>query len=641
MITQCGPGGVNTNLALWLRADEEVFSDAGTTLANNGEDALQWNDQTTNTRNASEINAGGGSVVEPIFNTGVINYNPALFISDQNTTNNSYFRTGAGTNTVAGDMTLISVFTTNQNQGTNNQIDNTPALIGAEDIANSQDYGLGVYQGEVVFNAANTNTFTARSTSIYNDGEPYIASGTRVQAISGAVNLYVNSLRVGTGTSDNTLLSSPDRWAVGNQQDYDNEAQFQGNIAETIVFSSELTGEQLARVETYLALKYGITRSDDNDNDATTNEIISGAIREGDYVAADGGIIWDYAARGATYFNDMAGIGRDDLSCLNQVRSKSENDDAIVDIEISSFPDNDSYLIWGNDNAPIEATRNTERPSGINSRLNREWQVQETGTVGEVSITFDLTDITGTPLGDNNFTLLRLMVDEDGDFSDANTLITPSSIDAVNNTVTFTHNFVGGTGFYYTLGSEELDALPIVLLSFEVRKIPDGVQLEWITTSETNNAFFTIERSRDGQNFIELAQMAGAGDSGDTQVYKYSDIGLNSGKYYYRIKQTDFNGQFSYSELKGIWVEPSKEASLSIYPNPNDTGILNFRYYLLDSSEQTEVLIFNTRGEILIKEVFTSKLESGSVNIDELNTGVYFVRIRKGNLSITKQLIVQ
>ena len=77
-------------------------------------------------------------------------------------------------------MSLVAVFTTTQLQGTNNQIDNTPSLIGAEDNTASDDYGLGVYRGEVVFNAANTNTFTARSNTTYNNGEPYIATGTRM-----------------------------------------------------------------------------------------------------------------------------------------------------------------------------------------------------------------------------------------------------------------------------------------------------------------------------------------------------------------------------------------------------------------------------------------------------------------------------
>ncbi|MBO6495034.1 MAG: T9SS type A sorting domain-containing protein [Roseivirga sp.] len=641
VVAQCGPGGVNTNLALWLKGNEEVFSDAGTTLATDGDDASQWNDQTTFGRNASETNGGGGAIVEPVYNTDVINYNPALFISDQNTTNNSYFRTGASTNTVDGNMSLVAVFTTTQLQGTNNQIDNTPSLIGAEDNTASDDYGLGVYRGEVVFNAANTNTFTARSNTTYNNGEPYIATGTRVQAASGAVELYVNSLNVGSGTSDNVALDEPDRWAIGNQKDYDNEAQFQGNIAEVIVFSEVLTNQELAQVETYLALKYGITRTNDNDNDATTNELITGAIREGDYVAADGGIIWDYSARGATYFNDIAGIGRDDLSCLNQTHSKSENNDAIVDISIDSFLNDDSFLIWGNDDAAIEAPNNSERPSGINSRLNREWQAQETGTVGEVSVTFNLDDITGTPLGDNNLTLVRLMVDEDGDFSDANTLISPTSIDAVNNTVTFTHNFTGATGFYFTLGSEEVDALPIELLSFEARHLNGEVVLTWVTSSEINNATFSIERSVGGTDFTEIGELNGSGTTNETQRYSFTDAEVTSGKYYYRIKQTDFSGSASYSHIQGVAVEKSNQFDVNIYPNPNTTGILNYEISVpVELNQQIVLMLIDREGRLVIQKNLASEMKS-TLNLDGISSGVYFLRLASGNYSTTKKLIIQ
>lgn len=641
VIEQCGPGGVNTNLALWLRADQEVYSDAGTTPASNGDNTLQWNDQTTFNRNASENNGGGGSVIEPVYNTEVINYNPAIFFSDQNTTNNSYLQTGTSTNTVDGNMSLVAVFTTNQNQGTNDQIDNTPALIGAEDNTASDDYGLGVYQGEVVFNAANTNTFTARSTTTYNDGEPYIATGTRVQAASGAVALYVNSLNVGNGTSDAVALDEPDSWAIGNQKDYDNEAQFQGNIAEVIVFSSVLTAEELARVESYLALKYGITRTNNNDNDGTTNEIISGAIREGDYVAADGGVVWDYAARGATYFNDIAGIGRDDLSCFNQTHSKSENNDAIVDIAIASFVDNDSYFIWGNDNAPIESPNNNERPAGINSRLNREWQAQETGTVGTVSVTFDLQDITGTPLGDNNLTQVRLMITTDGDFSSGVTLVSPASIDAVNETVTFNVDFDGTTGYYFTLGSEEVDALPIELLRFDVRNHVDGVELSWITTSETNNAYFTVQRSTNGLDFEDIEQIEGAGSSEEVNRYKYLDNNVRAGKYFYRLKQTDFGGTFSYSEIRGVLVPVEKNLTLTIFPNPNSSRLLNYRYSVDSNATRIQISIFNSQSQVVVDHTESVTGETRQLDISGLAPGLYFVRLRAGSQTLTKQLIVR
>jgi len=647
-LTTCGPGGVNTNIGLWLRADLEVFSDAGTTPAVDGANALQWNDQSSPAYNASEGNGGGGSVVEPVFESdanNTINYNPVIFISDQNTTNNSFLETTSGplSNNVDNDLTMIAIFNTAQNQGTNNDFENTPSLIGAGINGTNDGYGLGVYQGEVIVNAANNDDFTARSTTTYNDGEPYMATATRVQAASGAVNLYVNSLNVGTGTSDATSLDAADTWAIGNQSTYLNGGQFQGNIAEVLVFSSVLTGEEQARAESYLALKYGITRSNNTDGDGTTNEVISGLIREGDYVAGDGAVIWDYAARGATYFNDIAGIGRDDLSCFDQTRSKSENDDAIVDMEITSWDNDDSWLIWGNDNAPVEQPRNTERPATINSRLNREWQVQESGTVGTVSVTFDLSEVTGTPTGDNNLTQVRMMIDTDDDFSSGVTLVSPTSIDAVAQTVTFDVDFNGTDGYFYTLGSIEADALPIELLSFTATSINQTVALEWTTISEENNAFFTVERSNDGQSFESIAQIDGAGTSDAINQYKYTDRQPLSGRSFYRLKQVDLNGDFSYSPIQSAFVVLPDELELKVIPNPVISGQeITFDFDLPKSTISAMLGVFDMRGNMLHREALNVERKEAKFDTQNLNQGVYFVRVLVDNKrSITKRFIIR
>lgn len=643
-LTTCGPGGVNTNIGIWLRADIEVFSDAGSTAAVDGDDALQWNDQSSPAANASEADGGGGSPIEPVFETdeaNAINFNPVVFISDQNTTNNSFFETAAASNTIDGDMTLIAIFETAQNQGSDNNFENTPSLIGAGIDGTSDGYGLGIYQGEVIVNAANNDDFTARSTTTYNDGEPYMATATRDQGGSFDVNLYVNSLLVDNGTSDATALDAADTWAIGNQSGYINGGQLQGNVAEVLVFSSVLSGEELARVESYLALKYGITRTDDNDDDATTNEIISGSIREGDYVAGDAGIIWDYAARGATFFNDIAGIGRDDLSCFDQTHSKSENDDAIVDIEIDSWANDDSWHIWGNDGASIEATRNTERPATIQSRLNREWQVQETGTVGTVSVTFDLTDVTGTPTGDNNLTQVRMMVSTDDDFSTGVTLVEPTSTDGL--TVTFDYDFTALEGFYYTLGSFEQDALPIELLSFSVNEKDESVELKWTTASEENNAFYSIERSKNGIDFENIAQIDGAGTTQGLNHYQFIDNSPLSGFSYYRLKQTDVSGEFSYSSIESIFMKSAEELKLSIMPNPVRGGDeVKLKIDFPGDITSAVMSVFDRQGNVLFQSPLTIENALHNYDTSSLKSGIYFIRIQVNNhKAITKRLIIR
>lgn len=638
----CGPGGVNTNISLWLRADSEVFSDAGTTAATDAGKVAQWNDQSSPAFNASEANGGGISPSEPLFKTNEINYNPALFITDVNTTNNSFIETSAATNNTAGDMTLIAVFETAQNEGSNNNIDNTPMLIGAGVGGASNDYGLGLYQGELVFNAANNNSYSARSTTTYRDSEPYIATATRVKAANGAIKLHVNSLNVVSNTSsDDTDLDAANTWAIGNHSGYDNEAQFQGNIGEVIVFNRVLTDEEQARVESYLALKYGITRSDDNDDDDTANEDISDGIKEGDYVAGDGDVIWNYAARTATFFNDIAGIGSDLLSCFEQTRSKSENDDAIVDIEIDAFSANDSWLIWGNNDAPINALGNPEKPATINSRINREWQVQETGTVGTVSVTFDLANVTGTPTGDNNLTQVRMLVSTDDDFSTGVTLVAPSS--STSTTVTFDYDFTAGEGFYYTLGSFEQNALPIELLSFSISKKGESVDIKWSTASEENNAYYSIERSINGVDFETIALIDGAGTSQGANNYQFIDISPLSGISYYRIKQTDFSGEFSYSSIESIVMKLVEELKFAIMPNPiNNGGDLKLEIDFPKNVRSAVMSVFDKQGKVLFQKPLIVENRLHFYNTSSLNSGIYFIRIQVDNhKAITKRLIIR
>ena len=639
----CGPGGVNTGISLWLRADQQVFSDAGSTAAVDGVDVQQWNDQGPGAIIASEVDQGGGTPVEPTFETSEINFNPVLRFIDANSGNNSYIET-ATISEPGDDFTLISVFQSGQDQGTLNDFVNTPALIGGSETSSTLDYGLGLYQGQVIINANTSVVFDASTTGTsYNDNTPHMALATRTQS-NGAVSIYMEGLLDGSGTGSTSTLNGATTLGIGNHSDADVQAQFGGDIAESIVFSKVLTGEEQSRVESYLALKYGLTVSNNRDGDGSVNENISGSIDEGDYVAGDGGIVWDYA-NNSTYHNDIFGIARDDVSCFDQTQSKSENSDAMVTFNYTSgFDNNDSWLISGNDNAAIEAINNNERPATIKSRLNREWKVQETGTVGSIELTYDLTSITGTPLGDNNLNLVRLMVDDDGDFSNGGTtLIEPASIDGGAKTVTFNVDFTDGQ--FYTLGSTEIDALPITLIAFDTRATTDNkVEVTWATAEEINNSFFTIERSRDALNFETVGFTEGAGNSIAIIDYTFIDQNPLDGVSYYRLKQTDFNGEFDYSEVSRISLNLEQSSVHQVVPNPVEQGQTFTIEYPVSVAQDVSVSITSASGINTLNTRFNVTPEVGKIKVSthNMSKGLYFIRIIDRNLnSITKKVIIK
>ncbi len=636
-ITICGPGGVNTQISLWLKGDAEVFSDAGTTAAVDGNDVQQWNDQGTANLNASEVDLGGAGPIEPTYQTNEINSNPLINFTDPSSSNNSYLRTGAASaGTVNDDFTLISVFRTGQTSGAANDNVNSPALLSTRS-GSGLDNAIGMENGTVWVNADSDAAFEVETTGTFNDNLPHIAMGIR-DISSGNLALYVDAAQLASEVGISTSLTNADGgFGIGNHFTSDVDAQFAGGIAETIAFNQILTSDERNRVESYLAIKYGITLN--GADDGTT-----GGVDERDYRAGDGGTIWDFSGK-TTYSNDIFGIGRDDLSCLDQTQSQSANSDAIVTINnAGGFGVDDSWLVSGNDGAAIEATRNPERPATINSRLNREWQVQETGTVGTVELTFDLSSVTGTESGSNNLTQTRLMVDDDGDFSNGGTtLISPSATNGGSNTVTFNVDFTDGQ--YYTLGSIESDALPITLISFEVNKYKDDqVKLDWVTASEINNAFYTIERSTDGVNFETVANIDGAGNSSSLLYYTFVDVNPINGTSFYRLKQTDFGGEFDFSEIRSVKVERQFDASFSAYPNPVVQGDKLKISYTVENDQALRLTVLNTRGQVILNEKRDVKVSEDFFELatSQMNKGLNLIRILdQNNNVVTLKVIVR
>ena len=121
----------------------------------------------------------------------------------------------------------------------------------------------------------------------------------------------------------------------------------------------------------------------------------------------------------------------------------------------------------------------------------------------------------------------------------------------------------------FSLASSTMNnPLPIELLSFsaDVTKL-DKVQLIWQTASEIDNDYFTIERSEDGYNWEEISIIVGAGNSNSLLSYQTMDNAPYPGISYYRLKQTDFDGQFTHSQIVSVVIEGNLP-KIVIYPNP-------------------------------------------------------------------------
>jgi Secretion system C-terminal sorting domain len=174
--------------------------------------------------------------------------------------------------------------------------------------------------------------------------------------------------------------------------------------------------------------------------------------------------------------------------------------------------------------------------------------------------------------------------------------------------------------------------LPIELLKFEGICQTSGIDFKWITATEKNNAYFEIEKSRDGLLFESVARIIGAGNSNDLKAYNYTLQIKNDSIFYYRLKQVDFNGDFSYSEL--ISINCNADNTFKVYPNPSSDGI--FHFISNQSINKNEIAIFNEELKLLKTETLSN--ESNEVNLSSFADGSYYLLFTKSGKRTIKLL---
>jgi len=153
--------------------------------------------------------------------------------------------------------------------------------------------------------------------------------------------------------------------------------------------------------------------------------------------------------------------------------------------------------------------------------------------------------------------------------------------------------------------------LPIELLYFDAKK--DGsamrVKCDWSTASETNSNYFAVERSQDGVNFSLLGTLQGAGTTSTTNNYTFYDQFPYSGWSYYRLKQVDDNGNYSYSPVSTVYIGSLDITTL--YPNPATDNLT----VLVSTEQNTEgtMDVYNVMGQIVYSSNVT--LQKGQTEI--------------------------
>ncbi|WP_163832709.1 DUF4347 domain-containing protein [Spartinivicinus ruber] len=391
--TLAAPGNVDGgSLTTWLKADAGV-TEAGSLVS-------AWQDQS--------VNGGDNTVVQALDaqkptllnsnDANAANFNPVLFFDSSGASDDYLTKTmvtgtdliSAANNTIFAVVNVTSVGVVIQWEQINGLFGDNRISIEYEAPNNPRlDFPTDAVTNKIVSNTVSTNY--------------HIITGVTSAALN---SLFVDGLEKGTtiptATADPTQSGT---LAVGTFPELIGLVTPTMNLAEIIIYNTNLSLANKQQVESYLAIKYGTTL-DTTDSD--------GSIIEGDYKSSDGTIVWN-AINNATFHNDVAGLGQDDNSALDQTQSQSINSDSILTASGASSQDNGDFFIWGNNNGSLTETT-TDKPLGVNQRITREWKVQETGDIGTVDFSFDLSTIATTGTVTSDFGLL-VDTDGDGDFT--------------------------------------------------------------------------------------------------------------------------------------------------------------------------------------------------------------------------------
>ena len=168
------------------------------------------------------------------------------------------------------------------------------------------------------------------------------------------------------------------------------------------------------------------------------------------------------------------------------------------------------------------------------------------------------------------------------------------------------------------------------------------VRLNWQTATETNNDFFDVQRSIDGVVFERLERVTGAGNSTSTRTYTTLDHKPHKGISYYRLKQVDFDGRSTISEIVSVMIgdDFGTEVKIQSYPNPADDKV----FLQLNASEsvEAEITFMNVTGQTVLKQPVS--LHAGQnkheIDVSDLIPGLYHLDLstgRKGSY-LAKQL---
>lgn len=202
----------------------------------------------------------------------------------------------------------------------------------------------------------------------------------------------------------------------------------------------------------------------------------------------------------------------------------------------------------------------------------------------------------------------------------------------------------------FTLASKTSEnPLPVKLITFTGELNGSQVDLFWETASEINNYYFTVERSKGTVNFEPIGIIDGKGNYNGLSKYFLTDYNPLTGISYYRLKQTDFDGRYTYSDIISIHHDPNNinlNKSFELFPNPaSNSSDVKMNLTGFSGEEKVLVVVKNVLGQQLYSKVVLTDINGNNIEAldpnDQLSSGTYIIVASSDDTLLSKRLIIK
>ncbi|MBI3509257.1 MAG: T9SS type A sorting domain-containing protein [Bacteroidetes bacterium] len=269
---------------------------------------------------------------------------------------------------------------------------------------------------------------------------------------------------------------------------------------------------------------------------------------------------------------------------------------------------------------------NLAASGAIPATVDRWWDFNSTASI-TANVTFSYRGIENTLSAPYNTGNLGAQYWSGGWLPNNSNIGSAAAVGAGVGTVTANGITVAASFMPWVLSSTTVP-LPIELVNLVAVCTGTGNDIQWATASETNNHFFTVERSDDGNTFSEVAHLDGAGTSSAEHHYSYTDDYKKSGTIYYRIRQTDYNGQSTTSKI--VTVSPCMNTdAMSVY---SSESTININLNVSDGNTYL-MNIMDMSGNLISSDYLTAQSGTNLFQVDNKvpSTGIYFITLTGEN----------